>query len=271
MSNESPSKVFMFDGEDADMLKAFQRARAHFRFFWREIIWERHRIVPAFEMACIKAGFSDESPDEAETGKPKVEHMWMSEVDFDGRRVYGKPLNQPNWLKSVREGDDIGLPAQQMCDWMYSIGGKVYGGFTVNMMRSKMSTGERREHDKAWGLCFGDPNKIAIVQDPKPVSKLKALFSTPKEQDLNAEHPMAVNMLDGFRTEIKKHASTINSKGHRGWTKLHQYGSAGALQYVQILLEHGADASITSDAGLTAAQVAKVLGWPHIVALLSKG
>ena len=57
MSEDSPSKVFMFDGEDPDMLEAYQRARSHFRFFWREIIWERHRIVPAFDMACIKAGF----------------------------------------------------------------------------------------------------------------------------------------------------------------------------------------------------------------------
>ena len=62
---------------------------------------------------------------------------------------------------------------------------------------------------------------------------LKAFFSRPKEQDLNAEHPMAVNMLDGFRTEIKKNLRQINAKGHRGWTKLHQYGSAGALQYVR--------------------------------------
>ena len=66
MSKDSPSKVFMFDGEDPDMLEAYQRARSHFRFFWREIIWERHRIVPAFDMACIKAGFSDQSPDQAE-------------------------------------------------------------------------------------------------------------------------------------------------------------------------------------------------------------
>ena len=94
--------------------------------------------------------------------------MWMSEVDFDGRRVYGKLLNEPNWIKSVRQGDDIGLPVRQMCDWMYSIGGKVYGGFTVHMMRSKMSMAERQKHDKAWGLNFGDPNKIAIPQDPKP-------------------------------------------------------------------------------------------------------
>ena len=235
-----------------------------------EVIWERHRIVPAFEMACIKAGFSDEGPEQAESDKPKVEHMWMSDVDFDGRSVFGKLLNQPNWLKSVRQGDDIELPARQMCDWMYSIGGKVYDGFTVNMMRSEMSTAERQKHDKAWGLNFGDPKEIAIVQVPKPAGLLKSLFSAPKEQDLNAEHPMAVNMFDGFRTHVKKDLIAINEKGHRGWTTLHQYSSAGALEYVEILLDHGADARIKSDAGLTAAQVAKVLGWSKVVALLSK-
>jgi uncharacterized protein len=269
MSKDSPSKVFMFDGEDPDMLEAYQRARAHFRFFWREMIWERHRIVPALDMACVKAGFSDGPPSESEPGKPKVEHMWISDVDFDGRSVFGTLLNEPNWLKSVHQGDKIDLPARQMCDWMYAIGGKVYGGFTVNLMRSKMPAAERRLHDSAWGLKFGDPDKIAITQEPKPAGMLKALFSKPKEEDLNAEHPMAVNMLDPFRTEIKKNLGAINSKGHRGWTKLHQYGSAGAQHFVEILLEHGADPSIPSDTGLTAGQVAKVLGWKPVVELLS--
>jgi uncharacterized protein len=47
MSESQPSRVFMFDNSDPEMQRAYENARATFRYFWREIAWERRRIVPA--------------------------------------------------------------------------------------------------------------------------------------------------------------------------------------------------------------------------------
>ncbi len=46
MSESQPSKVFMFDGDDPEMARASQDARKTFGYFWREIAWERRRIIP---------------------------------------------------------------------------------------------------------------------------------------------------------------------------------------------------------------------------------
>jgi len=49
----------MFDDSDPEMQRAYENARANFRYFWREVAWERRRIVPALDLACVKAPFSD--------------------------------------------------------------------------------------------------------------------------------------------------------------------------------------------------------------------
>src|SRR5262245_60992459 len=98
----SDSKVFMFDNSNPEMQAAYLRARASFRYFWREVAWERRRIVPALDMECVKAPFSDGEHGKRVEGRPEVEHMWMSEIDFDGRVVSGVLLNSPNWLQTVK-------------------------------------------------------------------------------------------------------------------------------------------------------------------------
>ena len=59
MSESNSAKIFSFDGGDPEMQHAYENARNTFRYFWREMAWERRRIVPALDMACVKAPFSD--------------------------------------------------------------------------------------------------------------------------------------------------------------------------------------------------------------------
>ena len=87
MSESQSSKVFMFDNSDPQMQQAYEKARASFRYFWREVAWERRRIVPALDLACVKAPFADGPQATRTKDAPEVEHMWLSEVDFDGKFV----------------------------------------------------------------------------------------------------------------------------------------------------------------------------------------
>jgi uncharacterized protein YegJ (DUF2314 family) len=268
MSESQPSKVFLSDDNDPEMQRAYENARATFRYFWREVAWERRRIVPALDLACVKAPFSDGDKGPPTPDTPQVEHMWMSEVDFNGRFVSGVLLNAPNWLKTVKEGDAARFPLGEISDWMYAISGEVFGAYTVNLLRSRMGRRERQEHDDAWGLNFGDPAKIRVAPEPKKGGGLlKGWFG--KRQADPEEHPMSEAMASSLKGQLAKDPSLVSGKDDRGWTLLHQEASAGSAATVKVLLEAGADPGAVTDQGLTPLDLARSLGWNKVVALLA--
>jgi uncharacterized protein len=267
MSASKPSRVFLVDGSDPEMQKAYQKAQATFRYFWREVAWERRRIVPALDLACVKAPFSDVEPEEHSKSDPQVEHMWLSDVDFDGRTVSGVLLNSPNCLKSVQQGDSARFALDAISDWMYAIHGEVYGGYTVNLMRARMSASELKEHDAAWGLNFGDPNKIRLAPEQSSGGFLSKLFGWNKSSP-DDEHPMSEAMAASLQEQLRENPSMVKEKDDRGFTFLHQQALAGSLASVKALLEAGADRSAKTDHGMTALQLAKIMGWESVVAVL---
>jgi uncharacterized protein YegJ (DUF2314 family) len=272
MSESQPSKVFMFDNSDPEMQRAYEKARATFRYFWREAAWEKRRIVPGLGLACVKTPFSDGAQRTHSKGDPDVEHMWMDEVDFDGRIVSGVLLNAPNWLKTVKAGDAARVPLEQISDWMYAISDEVYGAYTVNLLRSRMGLRERREHDAAWGLSFGDPQRIRIVPEPKKAGGLlKALFGGRADAEIQ-EHPMSDAMASPLKEQLAQNPSMLHEKDDHGWTLLHHQALAGSTATVKILLEHGADPNAVNHDGIRPLQLARSLNWDKVVALLvSKG
>src|SRR5262245_16543672 len=116
MSESQPSRVFLANESDAEMEQAYKNARATFRYFWREVAWERRRIVPALDLTCVKAPFSDGNSGSRAADAPNVEHMWISDVDFDGQVVSGVLMNSPNWLKTIKEGDAVRIPLTEISD-----------------------------------------------------------------------------------------------------------------------------------------------------------
>src|SRR5262245_33688915 len=108
----------VFYASESELAVANDAARATFKYFWRELSWERRRIVPAFANAVVKIAFED---------RGKIEHMWVADVDFDGESLRGSLLNQPNELQNVRQGDAITARfPDRLGDWML-IGDGVLG------------------------------------------------------------------------------------------------------------------------------------------------
>ena len=265
--------------KDEEMQHEIERAHETFRYFLRELVWENRRIVPALGLACVKVPFCDPpSAKKRKSDEPQVEQMWVNEISFDGKLVKGVLINSPNWLKSVEQGDDVEVPIQGISDWMYSVDDRVYGAYTVNLMRKRMNRGERKQHDNAWGLDFGDPEVIHVVPldwAGKPAAKpglLGKLFgSTPKEEPIDpaCEHPMAINMADSLKKHLKENPGSATEGDERGWTHLHDMSVAGSEVAVSILLKHGADANAATTDGVTPLQIAKTLGWKKIAKLLA--
>lgn len=249
------------------MQRAYENARATFRYMWRELSWEYRRIIPALDLACVKAPFWDSERNQGPSDASKVEHMWYSEIEFDGDHVSGVLINSPNELHTIKEGDAVSIPLAQISDWMYAIQGEVFGAYTVNLMRSRMGRQERKQHDDAWGQNFGDPNKIRVMPDAKGGGILKSWFG--KKQDETGEHPMCLNMVDSFREQISKDPSFATSTDEAGWTLLHREALAGNAPIVKALLEFGVDRNARTNDGKTALQLAQKMGWENVTAVLT--
>ena len=269
--------VFYTPGEDPMMIEAGKRARQSFRFFWRELSWEQKRIIPGLSMAGIKATFQD--PPEMRAQNPnglECEHMWLLEVDFDGKHIEGTLINQPDSLLSVKEGDRVRLAPQQLCDWLYVIGEDVYGGFTIDVMRSQMGAAERKAHDEAWGFDFGTPGIVDLVPHEFIGEKkakggfLSGLFgSKPAPQDFGkvaqSEHPMSINMRESLEESLTQNPGMLHETDPKGFTFLHQLSLAGAYDCVDVCLRRGANPNQPAHNGMTPIMLANCLGWKRVV------
>ncbi len=258
----------MFNQSDPAMHEASIAAQRSFKYFWRELSWEQRRIIPGLEMSAVKLPFSD-GP--ATDERPEHEMMWVSDVDFDGETLSGRLLNNPNWITSVHQGDEVKAPFTHLADWMMAANGQAYGAYTVNLMRSKMSNRERRQHDEAWGLDFGDPGTVRVEieheKKPKP-GLISSLFNrqpkSPTSSDVFADHPMCLNMLEKIEEQLKSNPSLANSAHDRGCTLMHLEALAGNFAVVKLLVRHGADVTMRTLSGRTASELAKNIGWSEI-------
>lgn len=272
------SSVYPSPSDDPEMIKASEKARQTFRFFWREMAWEYRRIVPGLELAAVKAAFSD--PPEIRAQNPdtlEVEQMWLMNVDFDGRQLTGTLINSPMTLKTVQEGDQISIPGKRITDWMYVVNGHVCGGFTIDLMRSRMSSGERRQHDAAWGFDFGDVGIVDLVppsyigKEPPKKGFFSSLFggkAEPQDYAVVAanEHPMSANMRSSFEETLEKDPDMLSrTDDAHGFTFLHQLALAGSYDGVDVCLNQGADPKKPANNGLTPYQLAKSLGWKKVM------
>jgi len=282
--SDQESTAILTPANDPEMVQAAEKARQTFKYFWREMSWERRRIIPGLELAAVKATFED--PPELRTGDSdelEKEHMWLIDVDFDGKYLAGTLINSPHSLKSVKEGDQVKIPGKQICDWMYVMFGKVYGGFTVDVMRSRLEPSERREHDNAWGFDFGEVGVVNLVppdyigeKAPKQgfFSKLFGGAAKEEPQDYAKvaahEHPMSVNMRSSLEEALAGNPEMLNTPDDRGLTFLHQLALGGSLDGVDVCLNHGADPNKPATNGMTPYMLAKALGWKKVMKRLEE-
>jgi uncharacterized protein YegJ (DUF2314 family) len=252
--------VFRYNSDDA-MLDAAIAAQRSFKYFWRELSWERRRMIPALDSAAIKLPFTDGPRSD---GNGEFEMMWVNEINFDGITLTGTLVNSPNYLTSVQQGYSVTSHFSYLYDWMMTRSGKAYGGYTVNLIRSRMNADERAAHDKAWGVDFGDPSQIRI--DFRDSNKGAASAGV---QGAFSDHPMCVNMIPQYDAQMQSDPGIATAIDEGGWTLLQREALAGNLGMVKLLVRHGADIAARTPDGRDAATLAQGIGWDEIATYLS--
>lgn len=253
-STSNQEKEIFYAQQDEIMKNAYSEAQKSFKYFWRELYWEYRRIVPGHDFAMVKIPFEQALDEQTE---PIIEHMWINNIDFDGEFITGELVNDPNELTNVTKGDSISKKISEIDDWMISIEGKTYGGFTIQAMRSGMSDKERNNHDKAWGLDFGDYKEVLLVYKQK------------ENPENLVEHPMSKNMAEKMREFLKENPNELTVEDENGLTLLHKEAIAGNKTNIEILLELGADKTKTSKANKTALDYSQIMHWDNLTELLN--
>lgn len=265
--------IFFADGADSKMIAAYQKAQETFKYFWREQSWEYRRIIPGLNVSCVKIAFTQE---DSGSEHPIVEHMWINEIDFDGDHIKGYLINEPNELTNIQVGDYVEVPLNEISDWLFAITPstkkatglsklfsssadplpKTYGGFTIQKMRSDMSPSEKKDHDNAWQLDFGDFNDIEVVHEQK------------ENPENLLEHPMSKNMQENLVKFLQDHPDELINADDNGLTLLHKETIAGNRSCVETILAAGADKNKQTNKGKTALDFAKQLNWEHLIPIL---
>ena len=83
-----------------------------------------------------------------------VEHMWIGEIKYKDGNYSGILNNDPEYIKEYKAGDKIYIDTSKISDWMYLINGKLYGGYTIRVLRDRMSEEEKKQFDEESGMLI---------------------------------------------------------------------------------------------------------------------
>ena len=131
---DKPEFVEVKDNDKA-MAQAVQKARATLKKF----------------MAALRAPKANQS--RFAIKKPffegdKVEHLWLTDVRFDGRHFYGKIDNEPADITGVHMGQEVTLSPAEVSDWMYVQDDHLVGGYTIRCLCRELPPDERKQFEE---------------------------------------------------------------------------------------------------------------------------
>lgn len=84
------------------------------------------------------------------------EHIWVSNITITNNKYFGVVDNLPKVAVDVKLGDTIQITNDNISDWMYVDNQKLRGGYTIRLLRKRMSESERKQFDEENGLIIED-------------------------------------------------------------------------------------------------------------------
>jgi uncharacterized protein YegJ (DUF2314 family) len=133
--------IYNTDGDDKEMNEAIKKSRATFKDF-AEAFDNKKRTQSYFS---VKLAFPTEYG---------AEHIWLSQITKTDGRFYGQIDNLPEDVTSVELGQTIEIDPAKISDWFYVDNGNLVGGFTLRVIRDRMTPAERKQFDQELGVTI---------------------------------------------------------------------------------------------------------------------
>jgi len=75
------------------------------------------------------------------------EHIWMRNIILKDKKYVGIVANLPDSIPDVKLGDTISILKNNITDWMYIDNKKLRGGYTIRLLRKRMTEPEKKQFD----------------------------------------------------------------------------------------------------------------------------
>lgn len=120
--------------------RAFEKAQATYD----QLIQALEDPQPNYHGFAVKMRFA----------KPKQghEHIWLTNLHWDGKQLKGDVNNEPIDTEEVQFGDTVVVQPEEVSDWMYVDGDKMMGGYTIRVLYHESSPEEQRAMRQEMGL-----------------------------------------------------------------------------------------------------------------------
>ncbi len=127
-------EYFEVKEKDAEMDHAVRMARRHLR-----------RFITALQNPA--AGQRDFEVKKPFVQGDRVEHIWLSGVQYSGKRFHGRVDNAPQEIKGLKMGSRASVNPDEITDWLYVDNGKLVGGYTIRVLYDDLPPDRKKEFE----------------------------------------------------------------------------------------------------------------------------
>jgi len=139
-SKKNADATISISENDAEMNAAIAKARETLPQFWLLFDHPQNSETDF----CLKVMIKD---------KDQVEHFWAVDIERKDGKVFGVINNDPEFVRTVKIGERIEIPASDISDWLYEREGKMYGNYTLRVLMKHMS----KKEAEAYKQMLADP------------------------------------------------------------------------------------------------------------------
>ncbi|MBX0292434.1 DUF2314 domain-containing protein [Hymenobacter sp. HSC-4F20] len=133
--------IYNVTAEDAEMNHAMKQGKATLPQFLTTI----SKPDSTISNPAVKVHYDD--------GEQK-EFLWISDPVLENGQWYGTVANTPEYTKQVAAGQKVRIDTAVVVDWDYTQNNHLMGGYTVKLLRNRMTPEERSAFDQSTGWIF---------------------------------------------------------------------------------------------------------------------
>ncbi|MFH6945016.1 YegJ family protein [Flavobacterium sp. FlaQc-50] len=135
IERENQSTIYKVTEDDIEMNKAIEKAKQTLDSF--DYAFKNNNRI--FTFFGLKKRFEENG---------KIEHIWIGNIQkFEKGKYIGVIDNFPEIIKGIKLLDTVEIEKKDISDWMYIQNSELRGGYTLRLLRDRMTVEERKKFD----------------------------------------------------------------------------------------------------------------------------